>query len=247
MFAVRRSSAWFTTIALAVTGTGVQAQIIRAGANAIPYDTAVVTVIGTAHEYVSPTRAVVFLQIVSTGNSPESAAMENGSARASVLTQLEDLGLGGESVGLWGLGSGSAAPAYGPPRGDPSASYETRSGLRVEVSDLGRLDPVVSSSLLAGATISRIELHSAAWEEAQQRTVARAVRQARAAAEAMAEAAGGRLGDLLSLSSADLGGTSYWMVPYNRGPGEDGVSLSETDTSVRATVQATWVFVPARS
>ena len=209
-------------------------------------DTSSVSISASAEARLSPDRAVVSFQVISTGDSPEVAALSNGEARARTIEALGRLGFSTEDVALWGYGAGPAASAgYGPPPSGGSASYEAKSGLRVVVEPLERLDPVVSTALVAGATISTVEFESDGLETALRTASERAVSQARAQAEAMATAAGGRLGDLLSLVTTPDYNTmsAEQRYMYAGPPGSQGVQLFPWEGSVRVTVQATWAFV----
>lgn len=235
--------AWLVVVGI-LSAQPARAQIYRPDPVGARCDSSTVSVTGTAERYAPPDRAVIYLQIVNRGASAEAAAMENGSARSEVIARLVDLGVDEDRVGLWGFGSGSTTPAFGPPRGAPGEEFEVRSGLRIELESLERLDPVVSTALLAGATISRVELHSEDRDALHREAVAEAVRRARATAEAMVEAAGGRLGPLLNISAGNSSANAYWLVPYNGRPEGDGVSLDRNQTSVRALVQVTWSYRP---
>lgn len=72
------------------------------------FDTAVVSVIGTGEVFVAPDRAVLFAQIVTRSDSPETATLANGETRSRVMEALVGLGYAEEDVGLWGYG---AAPS----------------------------------------------------------------------------------------------------------------------------------------
>ena len=72
-----------------------------------------------------------------------------------------------------------------------------------------------------------------------------AVRRARSDAEALAEAAGGRLGEMLLLQTGpafDYAGSMMAGAFYGRLSDGD-VPLSPSDVTVRVTVSATWRFV----
>lgn len=223
----------------------VGAQIFRPPDNAVAFDSSTVTVTGTAERYVPADRAVLYLEIVSRGATPEAAALANGTSRSAVTSRVADLGVELDGIGLWGFGAGTAKSDFGPPRGGPEEAFEARSGLRVELASLERLDPVVSTSLLAGASVARVELHAADRSILEEEAIAEAVRRARSTAEAMAEAAGGRLGPLLSIASGNVPSASYWVVPYDGRPEGDWVSLDRSQTTVRAVVQVTWVYDPS--
>ena len=223
----------------------VTAQYVVGASNAAS-DTSSVSVSATAEEHLTPTHAVVSFQIRTTGDSPDAAAMTNGEARAATIAALEPLGFAPEQIAMWGYGAGPGSTGgYGPPPAGMSSSFEARSGLRVVVRPLERLDAVVASALLAGASSSNVTLESDDLEAALRLASERAVARARLQAEAMAAAAGGELGDLLSLlTTPDYGTMSMEQsFRYSGPPGSQGVQIFPWDGILRVTVQATWVFV----
>ena len=227
--------------------TGAPGQYIQ-GVSGSASDTSVVSVSATAIEHVSPDRAIVFLQIQSIDQAAEIAALENGEARAQAMQALLDLGFEESEISVWGYGAGPASSGgYSPPP-QGMTQFEAKSGLRVVVSPIERLDAVVTSALLAGASIATVELESDQLESAMTSAAEAAVRRARTQALAMANAAGGELGALISLTTTpDYNAMSqaeqrYMMYPGS--PGSQGVMLFPTDGRVRVTVQATWVFAP---
>lgn len=212
-----------------------------------PSDTPSVSVAATAQEHVRPDRAVVSLQVVSTGDSPEAAALANSEARLRTVEALEGLGYAAEEISLWGYGAGPAASGgFGPQPSAVSTTFEAKSGLRIVVFPLDRLDAVVSSALIAGASVSTVELESEELEAALRTASERAVSLARAKAEAMAAAAGGQLGELIGLATTpDYGlmSVEQQRYAYSGRPGGEGVQLFPLDGAIRVTVQATWRFV----
>ncbi len=222
-----------------------------AGAQIYPTDadTTLVRVMASAEAYVRPTRAVVSLQISTSRTSPEAAALANSEARSRTLEALHRLGFDDEDITLWGYGSAPASPErFGPPPAAGTTDYDVKSGLRVVVTDLERLDPLVSSALLAGATVTTVSFESDRTQDALRTAAETAVARARAQGEAMAAAAGGRLGALMAIATnPDYSGVAAqqqrWSV-YSGNPGSPGVVLFPRDGVVSVSVQVQWVFEP---
>lgn len=210
------------------------------------FDTAVVSVIGRGQAFAPPSRAVVFVQIVTREDSPEIASLRNGELRLAVAETLSELGFGPGAVSLWDYGSAPSPDRgfVGPPTAAAAAPHDVKSGLRVVVEPVDRLESVASALAMAGATVSTVFLESDVSEPAHRAAARDAVRQARIEAEAMAEAAGGRLGELLRLTAVpDFGAAASGWSVYPGGPGSDGVHLTPEDLVVEVTVMATWIFV----
>ena len=214
-----------------------------------PNDTSTITAMGVGEVEVAPERAVVFIQIESADADVGAAAMANGATRALVMERLAAIGFGGESVSLWGYGAGAAInrgrlPPPGTPGSDPG--FEAKSGLRVVVSPVSRLDEMIAAALASGASsVPMVEFEADGSEDARREAAARAVAKARVAAESIAEAAGGGLGALVRLTVVP----DYdRMVNANRflqtGMMNSGVQVVPFDVSVKVQVQASWVFTP---
>jgi hypothetical protein len=215
------------------------------------FDTAVVSVFGEGRAFARPDRAVLFAEIVSEEAMAEAALTTNGDRRSRIVSALAELGYDVDDLSLWGYGTGRGGDPFGPPQSRSAGeTYEARSGLRIVVDDLERLDLVASAILVAGATALTVELESDGLETARREAGEMAVRAARAEAEALATAAGGRLGDLLTITSSPTAVASRgaWSGYYlmSGGPRDERVSIAPNDVLVRASVQATWVFVEGR-
>lgn len=210
-------------------------------------DTSSISVSGIGEVLVAPDRAVVFVELATEDATGAAAALSNGTVRSSVIERLASLGLGPAQVSLWGYGAGAATnrgrvPPPGPGGGEPS--FEAKSGIRVVVEPVSRLDEVVSAVLLAGASaIPMVQLEGGESDEARREASRIAVSKAQLAAESIADAAGGRLGDLINLIVVpdynDVIATSRFFQGGFMG---QGVQLFPSDATVRVQVQATWFF-----
>lgn len=232
-------------VVVLATTAPIDAQIPIGGFGSTSVDTPSISVSATVEVPVAADRAVVSLEIVTPGDSPEAAALANGEARQKTMEALVRFDYGADDVTMWGYGTGSSASgSYGPPPPGGAQAFEAKSGLRLTVESLDRLDAVVSSALVAGATSVRVDMQSDSMEEVMREASAQAVRRARAQAESMAEAAGGRLGSLMSiLTTPDFNALTAERYMYSGGPGSQGVVLYPPDAVVRVTVQVTWAFV----
>lgn len=206
-------------------------------------DTATIGASGTGEVVVAPERAIVFLQIDTEEGASGAAALANGALRSRVLEDLAALGF---DATLWGYGAGEAVNRNRMPPGQPGNEprFEAKSGVRVVVEPASRLDEVISTALKAGASsVPFVEFEGSESAEAQRDAAELAVARARTAAESIAEAAGGRLGDLVNMTVVPDYNT---FVPSNRffqgGFQGQGVLLYPSDVSVKVQVQAWWVF-----
>ena len=217
--------------------------------SSIAGDTTVITAAGTGSVLVPPTRAVVYAEIDAEESSAGLAALANSAARSEVFQALADLGFGEEVVSLWGYGAGAAQDMRqrGPPSADPAMGrFEAKAGVRIIVEPLQRFDEVVSALLLAGAqSILAVNFEAGDSETARREAAGIALSNARAQAESIAEAAGGRLGDLVNvLTQPDMTRLLADSRLLQAGFRGQGVQITPSNLSVTVSLQATWVFMP---
>lgn len=212
-------------------------------------DSAQIVAFGTAELHVPVRRAVLYFQVASTDGDAAAAVRTNAASRARMVRALEGLGIEDGDVALWGYGTGLPADMRRPGPPSPLGAedrWEARSGLRVVVDAVERVDEVVAAALEAGAhSLTGTLFDGDDTPELRREATRTAVARARQDAEAMAEAAGGRLGRLLSVTnmpdySASMGMNRFFSGGY---PGS-GVNLMPVDLALRTSVQASWVFVP---
>ena len=209
-------------------------------------DTTTINAMGVGEVSVSPTRAVAFIAITSGDTSASGAVLANGERRAKVVEALAAAGFDESQVVLWGYGSGPATPRGRPVGTGPAVGFEAKSGVRVVVEPVNRLDEVVVAALLAGAEgTPLVQFEAPDSEDAHRDATKIAVANARVTAEAMAEAAGGRLGALRHLTTIpDYGNVIGTSRLFAGGIPGQGVQLIPSSLSVTVQVQASWVFVP---
>ena len=124
--------------------------------------------------------------------------------------------------------------------------YTVSNEVRVEVQDIGKMGGVIDAALAKGANqVSMLEMESSKADSARRAAPATAVAAARSDAEAMAKAAGGRIGGLLELTS--MGGAPQPIFAMSArmdkaAPAPTPVEAGEQ--TVSAMVTARWAFVP---
>src|SRR5574341_1359234 len=124
------------------------------------------------------------------------------------------------------------------------AGYAARNVIEARVHTLTQVGPAVDAALAAGATqIAGIQFESTKRASARLDALARAVETARREAEAMARAAGGRLGPLIEASSA---GPAFPIRMRREAMAMAAVEtpIVPPELTVEATITARWVFIP---
>ena len=198
---------------------------------------------------VQPDRVLLYVAIAGVDGSAGSAISQATATRDIVVAALIPLGYDPDAITPWGFAFGSADQMRQiPPRPEasrPSREFTSRLGLRVIVEPVDRLAEVVKALINAGIeSIPSASFEAVDTEEARKEAVGQAVSQARRDAEAMAEAAGGRLGELLRVfTNPDLASTLFARTRFLSSGFERGVTLTPSDVMVRVSVQASWRFL----
>ena len=201
---------------------------------------------GRGDTTIAPTSAAFTVSVTTRAQTAAQAAAENAKRLASTLNWLHSQGLGSADITTAGY---SVGQHFEEERGrQVPAGFIARNSLRIEVRRLDDLGKVIDAALTGGATeISSPQFLSTHLPEGRRAALAEAVRGARTDAEAIARAAGGSIGRLISVSSGVSGPmvreaygemvvlSSRMSVPTNIMPRDLGVS---------AQVTVRWEFIP---
>lgn len=197
---------------------------------------------------VHPDRVLLYVAIAGVDGSARSAVSQAAATQDIVVAALIPLGYDPNSIIPWGFAFGSADQTRQMPRPDasrPPREFISRLGLMVIVEPVDRLAEVVKALIEAGIeSIPHALFEVVDTEDARRQAVGQAVSQARRDAEAMAAAAGGRLGDLLRLyTTPDFGSNILASTRFLSGSLARVVTLTPSDVTVRVSVQASWQFL----
>jgi uncharacterized protein YggE len=203
---------------------------------------------GQAEGKVTPDRVSVLVNVQTRATTAAAAAAENASRTRAVLDALTRLGLSRDQLSTEGY---TAYPEmnYDRPGNTPKVTgYVVTNSVRAESKRVDQAGAIIDAALGAGANIiNALSFYASSIEEARREAIGAAVANARADAEAMAQAAGGRLGALLELSTQgptipprpmfDLAarGKVAMAEPTPINPGQQTVTVFVT---------ARWAFVP---
>ncbi|HEX8208715.1 MAG TPA: SIMPL domain-containing protein [Longimicrobium sp.] len=193
---------------------------------------------------IAPDRAVVYASVAGRDSSGAGALAQASATRDRATTALSRLGV---QVAPWGFALGREdGPGMRPrPETAPGMNTTARWGVRVVVERIDQLDAVLRA--LTGAGIEgtpHVSLEADGAADVRRRATEQAVAEARREAEAMARAAGGRLGDLVNLTNmSELGASLSGDTRFFFGQGfERGATLSPSDARIRVAVQGVWRF-----
>src|SRR5437660_983758 len=150
---------------------------------------------------------------ISNGTRSSSAACcANARPTRRVRDTLATLGFAADSIRSVAFG---VEPNYDFERGHRLINYEARTVLTVRLRELDRLGSLLDAVLAAGATtIREVQFESDTLETARRHALGQALRAAQQDADALARAAGGRLGRLLQVTTTPPPAFPYGVELY---------------------------------
>jgi len=220
----------FSMIIVAAVTTGAEAQ----------GDPSRIVTNGNGEVSLRPDWATMVLDVTADDSSAIAAASSSTAATERVLAALAALGLSGDSTVRV---SYSVGPRYDWSEVQRILGYRAQATIRIDVRDLDRLASIIDTTLAAGATaVSGLGFRSDREEEARVEALRQAVAQARADAEVLADAAGGRLGRPLELSTERTFRPPFAFseIAYARAGPPNAPDLTPQDVVVLVVVQAEW-------
>ena len=235
----------------------------RAVAQAIPVPPRgpEITASGRGEVPITPDRATVLVSVESRAPSAAVAASANSQKMSSVLQALRNAGLTQADIttSMYTVGQDPRSLRAPSGTGMPTFPIEflARNTVRANVRRVDDVGKVIDAALAAGATsIASVQFSSPTTDEARRSAIGMAVSQAQRDAEALARAAGGSLGRLLSMSSTGPTGsfsTTYasdTYFPLEQAMVAGGSAafyptmINPRDLTVAVSVFGRWEFVP---
>jgi uncharacterized protein YggE len=216
------------------------------------------TASGRGETRLTPDYAFVTIGVTNQATNAVDAAAENAKRFDAILARLRSYGLTDRELltSRYNLEQNYEYPKNQTPR---LSGFTARSTIRAEVRRLTDLGKIIDASIAGGATnIVGVQFLATNTDDARRTAMTEAVRQARLDADAMARAAGGSLGRLLSLNSGGVSqpiairGTNNQlesvMATAAAYPGPPpSTMISPGELIVSAQVFGRWEFVPAAS
>jgi uncharacterized protein YggE len=208
-----------------------------------------ITTSGRGEARITPDRATVLVSIETRAGSAADATAANNKTTAATVKAVKCATSAGDIVTTESFTVGRDYDNKGHP-----TNFVARNSVRSQLQNTAEIGQVIDAALNAGATqIMPVQFTGSRTPEARREAVRAAVIQAHLDAESMAEAAGGTLGRLLTLTSSVIPGrTSYDMVVATGGLA-GGLARESTpppmlpnDLTVSALVSGSWEFIPKR-
>ncbi|MDO5614491.1 MAG: SIMPL domain-containing protein [Paracoccus sp. (in: a-proteobacteria)] len=157
------------------------------------------TVLGEGQAAVQPDLAVVSLGVTSQADTAAAAMADNSTQQAAVIEALQGQGIEARDIQTSGL-SLSAMMDYSEGRAPAITGYQAQNMVTVRVREVARLGEMLDALVQAGANeVQGISFQREDAQDAADDARASAVTEARRRAEVLAQAAGMRLGPVVSL------------------------------------------------
>jgi uncharacterized protein YggE len=220
---------------------------VRAQGAAMQTDSgrSLVTAHGTARQAVSPDRASLTLLIDTQGQSIDEAGSRLAATERAVLDTLRRFNLSAGAIQTYTSGVGPFRGQGMGPSMLNGPSYVGRSTVRVDLPRVDLIGPVTAAALAKGATFGTPTFIAGAADSVRRVLMPRAFEAARRDAEVLARAAGGRLGRLVDVASAQPVqlNEQNQMVYLTALTYENGPRVTP-NTTVTVNVTTRWLFIP---
>jgi uncharacterized protein YggE len=180
-----------------------------------------ITVSGSSAIRVQPDRVVVVLGIETFARTPSASRDENARRSKAVLAAIRAQGVKDKDIATASL---SLQPRYEDYDWNVISGYGARNTVAVTLRDVAKLEPVLIAALEAGATsVDGVEFSVTNLRELRDEARALAVQAALEKADAMAEAAGVRVGSVTQIHEDSwysgyfgwYGGRNQWTNVQN--------------------------------
>ncbi|MGH7622649.1 MAG: SIMPL domain-containing protein, partial [Gemmatimonadaceae bacterium] len=164
-----------------------------------------------------PDRATISIGVQTRAVTAAKASAENAVKQRAVIDAIKAQGVAAEQISTVNYGL-NAEQTYNPQAGDKApkvTGYVATNTVQVEVRKIDQVGALIDAAIGKGANdISSLDFHSSAPDSLRRVALADGYRRALADATVLAQAAGGRLGELEELTT---GGSSSPPRPYAMG------------------------------
>ncbi|MDQ6830311.1 MAG: SIMPL domain-containing protein [Gemmatimonadota bacterium] len=194
---------------------------------------------------ITPDRATISIGVETRATTAAQASADNAKRQRAVLDTIRALGVPAELISTSGYG---VRPEIVYPQtggGTPHVTgYVVSNTVRVELRRIELTGSVIDAAITKGAnTINSLEYFASNADSARHLAMASAVIRARADAEAIARAAGGRIGGLLEISigggfSPQVQATAMQM----RGSAQVPTPIAVGEQTVTVFIVSRWLF-----
>lgn len=208
-----------------------------------------VTTTAQGEARVTPDRATIYIGVQTRAATAAQASADNARKQRAVIDTMRAMGIPESQISTVGYNV-YPEQSFQPDKGDRApriVGYNVTNTVRVEVRKIDQLGRLLDAALAKGANaINSLDFSSSNEDDARRSALALAVQRARGDAEALARGAGGRLGELVELSSVPLSsgprplaGPLMQMSRAEAAP----TPINPGEETVTVTVVARWRFL----
>ncbi|HEY0996919.1 MAG TPA: SIMPL domain-containing protein [Gemmatimonadaceae bacterium] len=233
--------------AIALSLLGAAPLVAQLPAGGPPTPTPSISVSASGEVKVTPDRAYVTVGVMTRGATAAAAGAENARKQQAILDTLRKMGFTPQQLTTSGYNV-SPDMRYNQQTGESTITgYSVRNSVRVEVRQIAQVGPVIDAALKKGSNeIQGVAFFSSQADSARREALKEAVALSRADAEVLAQAAGGSLGELLEMSTAQNPGrpVMYAESMALRGKADAATPVEPGEQAIGAFVTARWRFIP---
>jgi hypothetical protein len=195
-----------------------------------------------------PDRATISIGVQTRAVTAAKASADNAAKQRAVIDAIRGQGIAADQISTENYGL-NAEQSYNPQAGDKApkvTGYVATNTVRVEVKKIDQVGALIDAAIAKGANeISSLDFHSSAPDSLRRVALADGYRKALADATVLAQAAGGRLGELIELTT---GGSESpprpYPMAYAKVQAQASTPIQAGETGLNAVVMARWRFVP---
>jgi uncharacterized protein YggE len=205
----------------------------------------VITASATGEAQLTPDRAAVYIGVQTRASTANAAARDNAQRQRAIIDAVVALGIPRDQISTENY---TVAPDT---RYDQQTQRTTIMGyvvsnvVRVEVRRIDQVGTVLDTALAKGANqINSLDFFASNSDSARHRALAEAVGRARSDAEAMALAAGGTLGSLVELGTAEMGPRPVYRMDVSAMAAQRvATPIEPGQQRIQVGISARWLFV----
>lgn len=215
------------------------------GANRMNDRAPTITTTGHGEARVTPDRATLSIGVQTKASTAAQASADNAQKQRAVIDALKSLGITDQQISTVEYSVyPESAPTNNTERTPRIIGYTVSNTVRVDVQKIDRLGSIIDAALGHGANaINSLDFSSSNEDDARRAALAIAVQRARGDAEAMARGAGGRLGDLVDLTSQAATRPIQFGARMSLAAGA-ATPISPGSETVSVDIAGRWRYIP---
>lgn len=237
--------------ALAMAGLVAAALVVSSGVKAKAEEpTAKITITGSGSVSVTPDMATLVSRVVTQDDNAKTALDQNSAAMRNVMKEITAAGIEKKHIQTSGF---DISPVYGNNRNLNNNGYQTpkvvgyrvQNGVSVTVTDIEKIGPLLDKVVSSGSNdVGQIRFGISEPQKHMEQARKDAVADARAKAELYAQAAGVKLGRVLSISEETSGRSPYPEMMMARAAKMDSAPPIEAgEETISASVNITYELI----